>query len=243
MNKKKSKFDITTPLSWMLFINLKELYFSELTKALVEKKRRNKLHCESIQAISAFPLAVATWEAILNEHFTSSPIISYPYKDNLLFGILKEADKWDIKTKTLMYPKFLFGKTFDTSQAIFSDFSMLLQIRNNIVHYKHGLDEGPDKAINYLRQKKITYPLPKGWSAPWHLEISSTECIRFCINIISEFAKQLSTLETDFYKKHCHPVNTNIYSEITNEHVLIEFKKNYIDPKTLEKDFSQTPIN
>jgi hypothetical protein len=195
-----------------------------------------------MHGVTAFPLAGAIWEAILNEQFTSD-LVSHAYGKNLLFDIIDEADKWDIKTKTLMFPKFLFGREFDNSKALYSDFVSLIQIRNNIVHYKYSLYEGPDKAINNLRTQKITYPKPDKTGCPWHMELFSTECIRFCINTISNLAKELSILETPIYRQACIPFAHEIYSPITEQLVIKEFEYFNIKPDTIHNDIFQRNDN
>lgn len=234
--QRKAKFSVGSPLSGIIFFSLRNIYFSELKKVLTTNTPRNKLHGHSMHGITAFQIAGAAWEAIINEHFTSD-LVSHDYKNNLLFDIIDEADKWDIKTKTLMFPKFLFGRTFDSSQSLYSDFTSLIQIRNNIVHYKHSFYEGPDKAIRNLRARRVTYPKPNDVDCPWHMELFSTECIRFCINTISKFAKGLSDLETPIYRQMCIPIHPEIYSPITDQQVLDEFKKYKIDPKSINDMF------
>lgn len=233
--QRKVKFSAGSPLSWIMFISLRDLYFSELKKVLTTNASRNKMHGYTMHGITAFPIAGAVWEAIINEYFTSD-LVSHDYKKNLLFDIIDEADKWDIKTKTLMFPKFLFGRTFDNSQSFYSDFTSLIQIRNNIVHYKHSLYEGPDKAVRNLRTQKVTYPKPDNIDCPWQMELFSTECIRFCVNTISEFAKALSDLETPIYRQMCIPIRPEIFSPITDQQVKEEFKKHNTDPESVHND-------
>jgi len=235
MEQRKPKFYSGTLLSWQLYSALKDLYYTELKKVLTTNGTRNKLHGSTIQGITAFPLAGSIWEALINEEFTSD-MISCVYKNNLLFQILDEAEKWSVKTKTLNFPKFFFGKTFDESKSIYSDLTSIIQIRNNIVHYKHSLYEGPDKAIKNLRAKKITYPKPVGIECPWSMELNTTECIRFCINTISALVNELSNLETPEYKEQCFPINTQVFSPINEKEVIEVFKEYNVDPKSINND-------
>lgn len=235
MEERKAKFGAGSPLSWILFHNLKNIYFSELKNGLSMNKSRNKYHVNTQQGITAFPIAIAVWESVLNEMFFSD-LIKYDYNGNLLFEISKEAEKWDLKTKTLMFPKFLFGRTFDKSSHNFSNFQTITQIRNNIIHYKHSLYEGPDKAIKHLRNLNVSYPKPKDVVCPWHMEIGSTECIRFCVNTISNLINELSKLETDYYKKQCIPIMTEVFREISIEDVNEVFKEFNIFPETINND-------
>lgn len=239
---KKVKFGSGSPLSIILFVNLKNLYNYELRRVLENKESRNKIHAHSLQGITAFPLAGAVWEAIINEQFTSDLISTSYYKFNLLFTIIDEAEKWNIKTKTLVFPQFFFGNTFEKSSSLFADFTALIQIRNNITHYKHSLYEGPEKAIKHLRTRKFSYPKPEDVGCPWHMELFTTECIRFCINTIASLVQVLSDLETPIYKEQCIPIRPEFFSSITKIQIQNEFKKYGVDPNSIEKDIFTLPV-
>jgi hypothetical protein len=235
MDNRKPKFGAGSPLSWILFHNLRNIYFTELKNGLSKNVSRNKIHVNTQQGITAFPIAVAVWESILNEMFFPD-LIKYDYNGNLLFEISSEAEKWDLKTKTLMFPKFLFGRTFDNSTHVFANFQTIIQIRNNIIHYKHSLFEGPDKALKYLRNIKVSYPKPEDVGCPWHMELGSTECVRFCVNTISALVKELSGLETEYYKKQCIPITTEIYKEISDKDVDTIFEEFKISTESINND-------
>lgn len=234
MDKRKPKFNGASPLSWILFSNLRSIYYSELDKGLDKKASRNKYHIHTTQGVTGFLLAVSVWESFLNEVFFSD-LVSHCYSNNLLLEIKNEAERWDLKTKTLMYPKFFFGKTFENNSHSLGDFLTIVQIRNNITHYKHSLYEGPEKALKNLRNKNISYPKPDNVGCPWHMELSSTECIRFCINTITDLIKDLESFQTEYYRSQCMPIMTQVFNGI-KEHDLDKIFEQYnIDPKTTHK--------
>ncbi|WP_159520254.1 hypothetical protein [Sunxiuqinia indica] len=235
MENKKSKFDAGSPLSGILFQNLRYIYFTELKKGLKEKISRNKYHIQSQQSITAFPLAIAVWESLLNEVFLSD-IVRHHYRDNLLVEISNEAERWDLKTKTLMYPKFLFGKTFDKTSHNFANFQTIAKIRNDIIHYKFSLYEGPDKAMKNLRSLNVSYPKPKDVKCPWHMEIETSECVRFCINTISILVGELFGLQTEFYKGQCGSIYKEIYKGISEDEINAIFNEYGIDPISVHED-------
>ena len=235
MNNRKPKFRASSPLSNILFQNLRNIYFTELKNGLSKNVSRNKIHVSTQQGITAFPLAVAVWESILNEMFFSD-LVKCDYNGNLLFEISSEAEKWDLKTKTLMFPKFLFGRTFDNSTHVFANFQTIIQTRNNIIHYKHSLHEGPDKALKQLRNIKVSYPKPENVGCPWHVELGTTECVRFCVNTVSALVKEFSGLETEYYKKQCIPITTMIYKEISDKNVYTIFEEFKISPESINND-------
>ncbi|MBL7835910.1 MAG: hypothetical protein JNM67_00190 [Bacteroidetes bacterium] len=233
---RKPKFQATNGLSFILFSNLQRLYFSELELNLSKKQPRNKFHGSSIQAINAFPIALATWEALLNEQFIEGPL-THLFPNNLLIQLKSEAEKWDIKKKTLYYPKFFFCNTFDKSSVNFANFNSLIQIRNNILHYKNSLYEGPENAIKNLRSLDVTYPITNNISCPWIMELFSTECIRFCINCISRLVEELSMLQSEKSSTYFYPISKEIYSPIRDKDVSNIFKKHSVDPNSILNDF------
>lgn len=97
---------------------------------------------------------------------------------------------------------------------------------------KHSLYEGPEKAIKNLRGKNISYPKPDNVGCAWHMEISSTECIRFCINTITDLIKDLESFQTEYYKSQCMPIMTQVFNRIQENDVDLIFEEHNIDPKT-----------
>lgn len=215
MNTKKPKFNAGSHISPFLLMNLKSLYFSEIEKSLGNDNWRIKTNCYSSQGMTTFPLAIACWEALLNEIFMSD-LPRHFFASNFLYEISEEAERWDIKTKTLMYPKFLFGKSLDKSKSYYSNFSSLISIRNNIIHFKHSLDEGPDKALNNLDNFGILWKF-ENTDSPWQDQISSTECIRWAVNTISLMVTELDKTMSDEYRKQCIAPSIILYEGITDK--------------------------
>lgn len=232
---KEAKFGAASPISWMLSLNLRELYFQELQKGLAGHLGRNGIHVFTPQSLTAIPLAVAAWEALLNEAFMTD-LVKHDYKGNMLFEIDDMADKWELTRKTVEFPKFIFGKTFNKSSGAFGDFVKIVKIRNSIIHFKHSLSVGPHAPLLDLRQRNFTYPKPKSMDCPWTMEISSTEIIRFCINTISKLVEILSKMQTEYYIQQCIPIRSNAFQEISREQVLEKFKEANVDHESLNKD-------
>lgn len=221
---RKVKFPAASPMSWIILLNLRKLYFQEVHSGLEKKASRNGLHIFSPQALSAFPLAIAAWEALINETFTSDSA-KYDNKNNIFYEISDLAERWDLTRKTIEFPKFLYSSTFDTSENMFGDFQIILQIRNNIVHYKHSLYEGPEKPIKALRQRGISYPKSIDHGCPWHMEICSTEVIRFCVNTISEMVSKLSDIAYSHNHQKYREIVSDIYKPILMDEVELAFRK------------------
>lgn len=168
-------------------------------------------------------LAINLWEYLLNSAFQNDNVL-----ENTVFGEAKEAlEKWDIKTKTLVYPKLLFNKEIiSKNESLWEEFQLLLKIRNELVHYKNSFYEGPAKELETLRRKKLTIRKRDFFIMDWHDEISTTEFARWCINIVVELWERLHKLTEDsvfdtFYKP-------NMDLKITEEWVKDEMKKKNI---------------
>jgi len=235
MEDKKIPFGSASPISPYLYMNLYNSYINEINKAKIKNKgfRRYKLHIFSTEGLNGFLTANAILEAIIHEQF-SSDLIRNEYKENLLFEIIEKAEKWDIKMKIEKFPKFLFSKTFNKSQDLYSDIIQIISIRNCITHYQYSLYEGPEKGVKHLRNKNLTYPKPeKNGSSPWFMELFSTECIRFCINTISLFVEELSKLESPKYKE-LNGINKDIFQPLKEDVVKKYFLENNINPDGID---------
>ncbi len=68
------------------------------------------------------------------------------------------------------------------------------------------------------------------------MELGSTECVRFCVSTVSALVKELSGLETEYYKKQCIPIATVIYKEISGKDVRAIFKEFKISPESINSD-------
>lgn len=139
--------------------------------------------------LSLYPLAVAAWEANLNENCMSR-MAETKFPASILWDIRDKADRWTIEEKTILIPKFLLGKTFDKAVQPYQDFSLLIGIRNHIVHFRPEIV--PKKGLKELSQRHITLGQPL--SHLWHLELESTECVRWGINVISDMIHHLASL-------------------------------------------------
>lgn len=226
--EKVAKFKTGSPISWLLHMDLRNLYFDELKKCLQNNGARTKIHCHTGHGVTSFVMATAVWESFLNETFMADHI-SHIYRNNILYDIQDECEKWNILTKTVMYPKFLFGRRFNKSTELYSRLNSMIQIRNNIVHFKYSAYEGPEKPLKNLRALNVSYEKSLGIECPWHLEISSTECIRFCVNVINELVTEIAKLADDEHKWRIWP---ETYPAITDAEVYSCFKKYGVDPNT-----------
>lgn len=221
-NKKNYKFSGSTTIS----LNLKALVYNNYTKKIDIQSagEGTNFYDLSMESLYGIVITVNIWEAILNEVFQND----FMRTTDSVFSDAKEAiEKWDIKTKTITYPRLLLGKNiYDKSSEIWNAFQRILEIRNSIVHYKFSLDEGPKKALDFFRQKKLTverfHETSDGVSEigmPWTMELSTSEVLRYSINTIAKMTKILCD-ELESYQSTLVGVPfDDLYKEITEKDV------------------------
>lgn len=213
-------------ISPFLFGSLKRLYWYELRDCLASSRIENGLNGFTVDAIAAFPLAVSVWESVINEQFLNG-LVKHDYPDNKLFRIGNKIERWSVTEKTELFPLFIFDKQMQKGSRPFQDLQHILNIRNAVVHFMPGMRENAklESAINTLREREFTVSLPKGTASSWQYELSSTECIRYCINTLSQLVQELSNLETEFYKTNCIPIIPIVFSPINISEVQTVFKE------------------
>ncbi len=100
-------------------------------------------------------------------------------------------DRWDILTKTVTVPQFLFGATFDRGAQPYQDFASLVRVRNEVTHFK--MASKTPKLVNDLARQGVfmTSPSAPRSEFPWPSRISCTEGIRWAINTLAAMASEL----------------------------------------------------
>lgn len=225
-----AKFAPANPISWSLFLHLQEMYKTGVDSLTQQQPfRRVKLNGFYPYGLSAFPLAVAAWEAFLNENCMSIAIES-EYPSTVLWDIREQAEKWDTKLKAYLVPKLLLGKTFDKAIQPYQDFLLLVEIRNHIVHFR--LEDAPTRSLRDLAQRKITLIPPRDTHYSWPLQLQSTEAVRWSINTVAKMVQAL----THFFPEGQWPGNSLTFNEISESNAGEIFRKANIDPDAVEPD-------
>ena len=148
---------------------------------------RNKLCADAKHVLSAFPTAIAAWEAFINEKclskFTKSESASHP-----VWMVEKKVDKWTIEEKTLLMPQLLFGKTFDKSTQPYQDFVILLKIRNFITHFR--VDTQDLRVLEELERRNVVWPASPALHTyrPVPCRLETTEALRWAHNTVARMA-------------------------------------------------------
>ena len=148
---------------------------------------RDKLCADAKHVLSAFPTAIAAWEAFINEKclskFTKSETDTNP-----VWMVERKVDKWTLEEKTLLLPQLLFGRTFDKSAQPYQDFLILLKIRNFITHFR--VDTQDLKVLAELERRNIVWPASPAPHTyrPVPCRLETTEALRWAHNTVALMA-------------------------------------------------------
>jgi hypothetical protein len=127
--------------------------------------------------------AVASVEAFVNEQLTG-PVASVVLRDSPLWNLGGDSlEKMELLTKIIIIPQFLSGRSFRRGGQPFQDFARLVRIRNDIVHFKMGM-QAP-RYLRHLEERGIAITNPsaaEGVDYAWPDRLSSTEGIRWAHN-------------------------------------------------------------
>lgn len=202
--QKKYKFSSSGPISMHLDSLVYKNYVGKIN--INNEGEGINFYDTSIESLYGIVMTINIWEAILNEVFQND----FMKMSDTIFNDAKDAiEKWDIKTKTITYPRLLLGKNiYDSSSELWNAFQRIVEIRNSIVHYKYSLDEGPKKALDFFRGKKLTVErfriTPQGMQEigmPWTMELSTSEILRYTRNTIAKMTSILCE-ELEPYKSN-----------------------------------------
>ncbi|MGE0542269.1 MAG: hypothetical protein AB7R89_19040 [Dehalococcoidia bacterium] len=226
-------------ISTTLIGNIRRLYSDALNEVKAGFGVRHGINGYTRFGVSAYILAVAAVEAYLNERFLSQAArLSLPASP--LWDInANTVERMKIREKVLLVPKLLLGETFDTGRPPFQDFDLLVNVRNDLVHFKF-----PYQLPAYVRsleaRKVVLAAVPNSYGAdyPWPAKLECTEGIRWAHNTacammvgLMDFAARqqsagaqslLGFLRPDLHRPSLQPI------ELTS--VRRWFRDNGIDP-------------
>jgi len=142
-------------------------------------------------------MAAITSEAFINELAESAKLHSINHKITpQLQAFIDtqqeiEAERGSLKLKYQMAAIALSGKSLDRGAKTFQDFSMLVTVRNDLVHYKpttdkwvpSGTGDGekvqPPKYVTALQQRGIARKPANGANWPWLMSIQTAEMAKW----------------------------------------------------------------
>lgn len=197
---KKLKFQVGTSLAMPLWSLLTNQYWNGVS----EKYNGEGINFYSYDLFYSPVIAINIWEAILSEAFQNDILKS---NDGVFNDASEAIEKWDIKTKTIVYPKLLTGKNaINNTDNLWADFKLICKLRNELIHYKSSLYEGPSNEVERLIDKGITINTGEA-VMPWINLIATTEVTRFCINTIAEMIEKLFDVIKETGKMNDVPIS------------------------------------
>lgn len=210
--------------------NVRLLYNHALGDLVSEKVVRQGWNCYTSHAPPAYISAVAAIETFVNE-VTITPSIEIAFSDSPLWDLDRGwVEELDIRTKLVLVPQLLFGKTFRRDRQPFQEINRLVKVRNAIVHYKMKYREPGyvPKYIKPLIERKIALIGEGYW---WTHRVSTSEGIRWANNTIYAVANHLVTLIPEEKREGLAPLITN-FTEIPKEIAVRKLEEAGIDPSS-----------
>ena len=173
--------------------------------------------------LDAYIMSAIALEAFINERIAISLEIvkkriameladSLDKSSKIILEMLKEQD---LVTKYRMMPILLWQKSFDESRSPFQDFTSLVSIRNDIIHYKMPFYDDQDKRpkwVKRLEEKGIFLPQsvvrpPKPISNEryhiWIDDICTLKGAKWAYNTSCRMMKQFSGLAVGIIQATC----------------------------------------
>ena len=138
----------------------------------------------SAHAFPAYIVSVAAVESFVNEVFLSD-LGRLITKGRPLWKLPKDwVEKLELANKLILVPQLLFKSSFSRSSPPYQDMSLLIKVRNLIVHYK--MTGKSPKLLKTLDQRGISLVAPTVLTHdadyPWASKLQSAEGIRWAHN-------------------------------------------------------------
>ncbi len=190
---------INLTISEGLLDHLKRLFLLGL-EDVVENNALDGKNGFTSFAIPAYIISVTVVEAFINEMFISQAGRSY-------FGGSESSDFWrdiekeELINKLLILPEKYFGCSLPRGNRPYQDMKNLVDLRNDLVHYKMPPDA--PSYIHFLQNRKVTLTEPDNL---WVINVSTIEGIRWAHNTVCQTLRAISNCE----KANTHPLLTSI---------------------------------
>lgn len=170
-------------ISGDLIAHVRTCFELSLEYVLTGEGVRHGMNAYTPYAFPAYVSAVAAVEAFLNEQLLGE-FAKVVLSDSPLWNLGKDSlEKIELKTKLIVIPQVLFGRSFTPGSAPYQDFALLIRVRNDVIHYKMG--STPPSYVQPLSDRGIALTTDKahgGVDYVWPHKLSSTEGIRWAHN-------------------------------------------------------------
>jgi hypothetical protein len=199
----------TTTVSSEFIVHVRRLFEDTLAR-MVERQVPLRSGFQTATALPAYISAVAAIEAFLNEVFLSGstpPGVNAP----VLAEFRKTLERIRLAEKLLLIPQLAFGNTLSTAQQPYQDMALLIQLRNELVHYKMGLK--PPALVRSLAQRGLAVRVPveqeAGGPMPWVDRVGTVHGILWAHNIACATARAVIALAPPTTPDHMVPWRFN----------------------------------
>lgn len=169
----------------------------------------------SRKAIVSIVFAVAYLEGFLND-LIEYPFESKPNSFKNLRQIWPDLERLSLSSKFQLMRMALCGEPFDKGNQPFQDFSILIKLRNEIIHLKPKKesfrignigDYEPPKILTQLENKKALAPIKKDFAVSWYLRIQTPTTAKWAydtvVNLVESFIDGLPENEfKEEFKSH-----------------------------------------
>ncbi len=210
--------------------HVRAILFTGIAESKSKKAVKKGINNHCSHALPAYACAVASVEAFINEMLLSRMSKSY-FKTSPLWSLEKDwYEKLEIKAKLIIVPQLLFGKTFERDKQPFQDMSLLITIRNDIVHYK--MEKPYPKYLKTTDSRKITLDGKSKSSVsdfPWPHKLSCTEGVRWAHNTACDTINAILSMMPVEFRKLLLNIDQN-FVPITENDIVAMYRKENVDP-------------
>lgn len=230
-NRKSKSAAIT--ISGDFIYHVRSILQLSLDDVKTGKGVRQGINGYSIHALPAYVSAVAAVEAFINEALLSQ-LPKMVMKDSPLWNLPADwlEERLEIRIKLVLVSQLLFGKSFKRNAQPYQDMDLLVQIRNDLVHYKMGRQIpnylGPldNRGITLRSKGKVK---ESGADFAWPHKLSCTEGVRWAHNTVCKTVAALLSFATNDCRKMMKHVASN-FRPISKAEVIKWYKDQGIDP-------------
>lgn len=151
----------------------------------------------SANARDVFILSVTALEAFVNEVSLGPASMMLNKKMEVL---AEWVEKLDVRAKYRIVPCLLWGNTFDRGSQPYQDFNILVNIRNELVHYKmkaYKIGDMPKCVRPLFERGMLLTPANKEVYSLWVDEVSCSKAALWAHNTACRMANRLIEMADD----------------------------------------------
>jgi len=171
-----------------LLDHLKKLFFLGL-EDVVANDTLEGINGFTSFAIPAYIISVTIVEAFLNEMFISQAGRSY-FRGSESSDFWRKMEWKKLTEKLVVLPEKYFGCSLPLDRGPYKDMKFLVDLRNDLVHYKM-ISDAPSY-IKFLQDRKVTLTEPDNL---WIINVSTIEGIRWAHNTVCQTLRTIGNCE------------------------------------------------